>query len=90
MWVKLKMSETTVKQSRREKAKVLLVRFIKFNVIGFTVFLIGTVIFSSFFSYFGPWTWLIANGVGSVLQFSLITYFNKKKGGVIFDQCPEK
>ena len=81
------MSKTVMKPSERQRAKTWLIRFIKFNLIGLVVFLTGSAVFGLLFSYFGIWTWLIANGIGSVLQFSLISYFNKKRGGVIFEQC---
>jgi hypothetical protein len=77
-------------KSFRHRAKKLLLRFIKFNMIGFTVFLIGTAIFAMAFSTFGAWTWLVANGVGGILQFSLISYLNRTKRGKIFDSCQEK
>jgi len=59
-------------------------------MIGFTVFLIGTAIFAMAFSTFGAWTWLVANGVGGILQFSLISYLNRTKRGKIFDSCQKK
>lgn len=67
-----------------------IMRFIKFNIIGFTVFLISTVIYSALFSFLGFWTWLFANAAGSVLQFSLINYFNSKKNGNMFSSCEQK
>ncbi len=77
-------------EQNQRKAKTWIVRFIKFNIIGVIVFLIGTVIFAVAFPYFGAWTWLVANGAGSVLQFSLISYFNKKKQGQMFNECPKE
>ena len=70
-----------------DSAKKLLLRFIKFNVIGFSVFLVATAIFVTGFNTFGAWTWVVANGVGGVLQFSLITYLNRTKMGKIFESC---
>jgi hypothetical protein len=70
-----------------ESAKKWIFRFIKFNIIGFSVFLIATAIFAMSFSTFGVWTWVVANGFGGVLQFSLITYLNRTKIGSIFDSC---
>ena len=71
-------------------AKMWLLRFIKFNVIGFAVFLVATAIFALSFSTFGVWTWVVANGVGGILQFTLITYLNRTKIGRIFDSCEKK
>ena len=76
--------------SFRVRAKKWVIRFIKFNAIGFIVFLVGTAIFAVAFSTFGAWTWLIASGTGAILQFSLISYLNKTKRGKIFDSCEEK
>jgi hypothetical protein len=76
--------------SRRKKFESWIVRFVKFNIIGFVVFLIGTVIYSAFFNVFGFWTWMLANAAGSILQFSLINYFNGKKRGRIFETFEPK
>jgi hypothetical protein len=73
-----------------ETAKKWLLRFIKFNIIGFIVFLVGTAIFISAFSAFGAWTWLIANGAGGLMQFTLISYLNRTKRGKIFDSCEQR
>jgi len=81
------MDKQSPKRPRSERAKIWISRFIKFNIIGTAVFLVGTAIYGMVFPTFGAWTWLIANGVGSILQFSLVSYFNKKKRGVIFDKC---
>ena len=80
------MSKPVINQ--KGKARTWITRFIKFNLVGFAVFLIGTTMFALAFPYFGAWTWLIANGSGSVLQFALISYFNRKRIGVMFEQCP--
>ena len=72
-----------------ERAKKWIFAFIKFNIVGFIVFLIGTAIFAVFFSTFGAWTWLIASGTGGILQFSLISYLNTTKKGKIFDVCEQ-
>ena len=82
------MSKPIIRELRRKRARIWVIRFIKFNLIGIVVFLIGTAIFTTFFSYLGAWAWMIANGTGSILQFSLISYFNSKKSSVIFEQCP--
>ncbi len=86
MWSE--MSKTVVKEEIRKRTRSWVLRFVRFNLIGMFVFFIGTIIFAFVFSYFGPWTWLVANGAGSILQFLLISFFNKKTTGVIFAQCP--
>jgi putative flippase GtrA len=62
-----------------------ILRFIKFNIVGFAGFLLGTAIFVLAFSSFGEWTWLIASAAGGILQFVLISILNKTKKGKIFD-----
>jgi hypothetical protein len=71
------------------KSKKWIIRFIKFNLVGIVVFLVGTAIYSVAFSTFGFWTWLVANGTGSVLQFGLIEVVNRTRRGRIFDSCEE-
>ena len=82
------MSKKIINVQGQERAITWAIRFVKFNLIGFIIFLIGTAIFTSVFPYFGEWAWVVANSVGGVLQFLLITYFNKKKKGLMFEQCP--
>ncbi len=82
------MSKSVAREIIRKRTRTWVLRFVRFNLIGMFVFLIGTIIFAFVFSYFGPWTWLVANGAGSILQFLLISFFNKRKGGIIFEQCP--
>jgi putative flippase GtrA len=77
--------QTISPDNRRVKAKTLILRFIKFNLVGFVVFLVGTAVYALLFNTLGFWTWLVANAFGSILQFSLLTYFNKKKKGAMFD-----
>ena len=77
------------KNGKSDKARSWIIRFVKFNLVGFTVFLVGTTIYLALFDQLGSWTWLIANGVGGVMQFSLISYLNKKKIGKMFDACHE-
>ncbi len=74
----------------QQRVKTWITRFIKFNFAGFAVFLVGTAILALVFPYFGAWTWLIASGSGSILQFSLISYLNGKKSGIMFEQYPKE
>ena len=73
--------------SRRKKVELWILRYIKFNLIGFITFLVGTVIFTLLFSRMGAWSWLAANAFGGLIQFSLISYFNTKKKGTMFESC---
>jgi putative flippase GtrA len=70
--------------------KKWLLRFIKFNIVGFIVFLIGTAIFLLTFNIFGTWAWVIASASGGILQFIFISYLNKTKKGKIFDSCEQR
>ena len=83
------VSEPSDRKGWVENAKSWIIRFVKFNIIGTVVFLVGTVIYVAAFPAIGAWTWLLANGAGGLLQFMLISYFNKKKKGVIFQQCKQ-
>jgi hypothetical protein len=78
------------KMSFRESALKWLLRFIKFNIVGFGVFLVGTVIFVFAFSSFGEWTWVISSGSGGLLQFFLISYLNTTKRGKIFESSEQR
>ena len=71
----------------KKAIKRLIIRYVKYNVIGVTVFLMGTMIYVIAFPTFGAWTWLLANGFGGVVDFSLITLFNRTKRGHMFDSC---
>ena len=79
-----------IKARLPDKAKIWILRFIKFNVVGFTVFLIATAIYALAFSTFGFWTWLVANGAGSILQFTLITVVNRTNRGRMFNTDEQK
>jgi hypothetical protein len=86
------MSQASTK-SFSQKSVMLLVRFIKFNLVGTVVFLVATAIYMISFNTFGFWAWLLANGLGGILQFSIITWLNRTKRGRIFDNsrqnsCP--
>ncbi len=78
-----------VKESFGEKSLKWILRFIKFNVIGFVVFLIGTGIFVLTFHTLGIWAWFVASATGGILQFILISYLNRTKIGRIFDSSEE-
>ena len=78
------MSQASTK-SFSQKSLSLIVRFIKFNLVGTVVFLVATAIYMLSFNAFGFWAWLFANGLGGILQFSIITLLNRTKRGRIFD-----
>jgi len=72
-----------------KKFKTLIIRFIKFNLVGTAVFLVASAIYAVSFNTFGFWTWMVANGVGAVLQFSIIIILNRTERGRIFDTCSQ-
>ena len=76
--------------STSQRAKKWIIRFIKFNIVGFIVFLVGTAIFASTFSTFEAWTWLVASAAGGILQFFLISILNRTKIGKMFDSCEQR
>jgi uncharacterized membrane protein len=78
-----------VKETFREKSLKWILRFIKFNVVGFVVFLIGTAIFALTFHALGFWAWFVASASGGIIQFILISYLNRTKVGKIFDSCEQ-
>ncbi len=62
-------------------------RYIKYNVIGLSVFLLNIVIYVLIFNYMGEWSYIIVSVNGGIIEFALIAYINKTKKGVIFDSC---
>jgi hypothetical protein len=74
------------KKSFRDSALNWLLRFIEFNIIGFSVFLIGTAIFVLAFGSFGEWMDMgNLQRLWGVLQFFLISFLNRTKIGKIFE-----
>ncbi len=62
-------------------------RYIKYNIIGLSVFLLNIVIYVVIFNYLGEWSYIVVSVNGGVIEFALISYFNKTKRGVIFESC---
>jgi len=73
-----------------ERAKKWILAFVKFNIVGFAVFLVATGVYAVAFSTFGAMTWLIDSATGGILQFSLINYLNTTKSGKIFNSCEQR
>jgi len=72
-------------KGRREKLETWLLRFIKFNAVGFVVFLAGTAIYAALFRTLGAWSWVASSASGGILQFLIISYLNTKKNGKMFN-----
>ena len=63
-------------------------RYIKYNVIGLTVFLLNIVLyFVILFPFLGEVSYIVVSVNGGIIEFALISYFNKTKKGLIFDGC---
>ena len=63
-------------------------RYIKYNVIGLTVFLLNIVLYYVIlFPLLGEVSYIVVSVNGGIIEFTLISYFNKTKKGVIFDGC---
>lgn len=62
-------------------------RYIKYNVIGLSVFLLNIIIYILIFNSFGEWSYIVVSVIGGIIEFTLISYFNKTKRGMIFDSC---
>jgi len=67
--------------------KKWLLRYIKYNIIGLSVFMVNIVIYVIIFPIFGEWAYIIVSVDGGVMEFALITYVNRTKRGIIFESC---
>jgi len=63
-------------------------RYIKYNVIGLTVFLLNIILYYLIlFPSLGEVSYIVVSVNGGIIEFALISYFNKTKKGVIFESC---
>lgn len=62
-------------------------RYIKYNAIGLTVFLLNIVLYVYIFNFLGEWSYIVVSVNGGIIEFALISYFNKTRKGMIFDSC---
>jgi hypothetical protein len=67
--------------------KKWLLRYIKYNVIGLSVFLLNIVIYVIIFPFLGEMSYVVVSVNGGVIEFALIAYVNQTKKGIIFDSC---
>jgi len=63
-------------------------RYIKYNVIGLSVFVLNIVLYVFLFNFLGEWAYIAVSVNGGIIEFALISYFNRTKKGIIFDSCP--
>jgi inner membrane protein involved in colicin E2 resistance len=54
-------------------------RYIKYNIIGLTVFLLNLVLFIILFNSLGEWAYIVVSANGGIIEFILISYVNRKK-----------
>jgi len=62
-------------------------RYIKYNVIGLAVFILNIVLYVLLFNFFGEWAYIVVSVNGGIIEFALISYFNRTRKGIIFDGC---
>ena len=62
-------------------------RYVKYNVIGIAVFLLNIVFYVMIFNSLGEWSYIVVSLNGGIIEFALISYFNKTKKGIIFESC---
>jgi hypothetical protein len=71
----------------KDTFKKWVLRYAKYNVIGLTVFALNIVLYVFLFNFLGEWTYILVSVNGGIIEFALISYFNKTKKGRIFDSC---
>jgi len=68
--------------------KKWVLRYIKYNIIGTSIFLISLALYYLLlFPAFGEQAYIVVSILGGIIQFSLISYFNRTKRGIMFDSC---
>jgi inner membrane protein involved in colicin E2 resistance len=73
--------------NHKELIKKWCLRYIKYNIIGLSVFLLNIVLFVILFNSLGEWAYIVVSVNGGILEFVLISYVNRKKHGMIFESC---
>ena len=71
----------------KDTCKKWVLRYAKYNVIGLSVFALNIVLYVVIFNFLGEWTYILVSVNGGIIEFALISYFNKTKKGRIFDSC---
>ena len=72
----------------KEQFKKWASRYIKYNIIGLTVFLLNIVLYVLLFNALGEWAYVVVSVNGGIIEFAAISYFNKTRKGIIFESCP--
>jgi hypothetical protein len=71
----------------RASLKKWILRYIKYNIIGVSIFLLNIVIYYAIFPFLGATSYIVVSLNGGVIEFALIAYINQTKKGIIFDSC---
>jgi inner membrane protein involved in colicin E2 resistance len=71
----------------KDSCKKWALRYLKYNVIGLTVFAFNIVLYVFLFNFLGEWAYILVSVNGGIIEFALISYFNRTKKGIIFDSC---
>jgi len=70
-----------------DKLEKWLWRYLKYNIIGVTVFSLNLLIYLLIFPFLGEWAYIVVSVNGGIIEFTLIAYVNRTKKGIIFDAC---
>ena len=62
-------------------------RYLKYNIIGLTVFSLNIAIYIIIFPFLGEWSYILVSINGGIIEFTLIAYVNTTKKGIIFEAC---
>ena len=65
--------------------KKWLLRYIKYNIIGLSVFLLNIIIYMLIFPFLGEISYIVVSVNGGIIEFALLAYFNSTKKGIMFD-----
>ena len=72
----------------RTVVKKLVWRYVKYNIVGLTVFALSIALYYGIlFPLLGEPSYIVVSIIGGIIEFSLLTYINKTKKGVIFESC---
>ena len=84
------MKEVEKMNNLRTLIQKWVLRFIKCNIIGVAVFPVTVALYYLFFfPVFGESAYITVSVIGGVLQFTLISYFNKTKLGIMFESSKQ-
>jgi inner membrane protein involved in colicin E2 resistance len=71
----------------RDLVKKWALRYLKYNIIGLSVFTLNLVLYFFLFNFLGEWAYIAVSVDGGIIEFALISYLNRTKKGIIFDSC---